>query len=174
LIKLFATFAFADETSLSFDPTIQPVPDDKGQFVITVRSHDERVRKFQTVRIIYLYGTEPLRGRGTRIFEAVELDENGNRHGANVVLKDIWIDDDRVWEGEILTSLFKEANSEDKELVEQYFLTTITHGDVWTEPNIRDDTANILMRGLKIDHKSLFKLQHMPVFQDNIRKNLDS
>jgi hypothetical protein len=79
------------------------------------------------------------------------------------VLKDIWIDDDRVREGEILASLLEEANSEDKELVKQYFLTAITHGDVWIGPNFRDETANGLMRGLEIHHNSSFELQHTPV-----------
>jgi hypothetical protein len=92
------------------------------------------------------------------------LDENGKPTGAHVVLKDTWIDDDRVREGEVLSSLLEGANSEDKELVKQYFLTTITHGDVWMGLGNRDDTANCLMRGLEIDHN----LQHTPVFQDTL------
>jgi hypothetical protein len=49
------------------------------------------------------------------------------------VLKDTWIDSDRTREGNILASLHAAANDEDKQLVEKHFLTTICHGDVWTE-----------------------------------------
>jgi hypothetical protein len=72
------------------------------------------------------------------------------------VLKDIWIDSDRTREGNILALLYAAANDKDRQLIEKHFLTTICHGDVWTELGILDDTANALMRGLKItaDHDS--------------------
>jgi len=77
------------------------------------------------------------------------------------VLKDIWVDSDRMREGNILALLHAAANDEDKQLLEKHFLTTICHGDVWTELDILDDTANALMRGLNITpgRDSLFKLQ---------------
>jgi hypothetical protein len=75
------------------------------------------------------------------------------------VLKDIWIDSDRTREGDILAQLQSEANTEDKKLVEKYFLTTLCHGDVWMAPNLPDDTKNGLMRGLKITTDSVFQLQ---------------
>ena len=80
------------------------------------------------------------------------------------MIKDIWIDSDRMREGNIVASLHAAANDEEKELVEKRFLTTICHGDVWIEPDTLDDTANALMRGLNIarDHDSLFKLQQKP------------
>jgi hypothetical protein len=78
-----------------------------------------------------------------------------------VVLKDFWVNSDRSREGNILASLhaLAAADDDDKHLVEKHFLTTICHGDVWTEPDILDDTANALMRGLNItpDHESLFQ-----------------
>jgi hypothetical protein len=76
-----------------------------------------------------------------------------------VVLKDTWIDSDLMREGNILALLHAEANDEDRQLVEKFFLTTVCHGDVWTELDLLDDTANALMRGLSIspDPDSLFK-----------------
>ena len=67
-------------------------------------------------------------------------------------------------EGNILASLYEEAEEEDKRLVEKHFLTTICHGDVWTEVDIVDDTANGLMHGFNIasGHDSHFKLQWAP------------
>jgi hypothetical protein len=85
------------------------------------------------------------------------------------VLKDIWIDSDRIREGNILALLHAEAEGQDKKLFEKHFLTTICHGDVWTEFDILDDTANALMRGLNItlDRDSLFKLQQKPFIPDH-------
>jgi len=77
------------------------------------------------------------------------------------VLKDIWVDSDRTREGNILALLHAAANDEDKQLLEKHFLTTICHGDVWTELDILDDTANTLMRGWNIatGRDSIFKLR---------------
>jgi hypothetical protein len=107
------------------------------------------------------YGAEPLLGRGTRVFEAFELDGNGK----HVVLKDMWIDSNLMREGNILESLREAADKDDNELLKKYFLTTVAHGDVWTERNILDDTANGLMRGLKIDWGRVFTLQRARVFR---------
>jgi Fungal protein kinase len=119
--------------------------------------------RFRTTKILSSYGAKSLRGRGTRIFEVVEIDGNGDPNGSPVVLKDTWVDSDRTREGNILTSLRESTSGEDRELFEKYFLTTICHGDVWTEFNLLDDTANALMCGLNLsDHDSLFKLQRKP------------
>jgi hypothetical protein len=89
------------------------------------------------------------------------LDGNGEPNGSLVVLKDSWIDSDRMREGDILTLLHAAADEEDKQLIEGHFLTTICHGDVRTDLNIVDDTATALMRGLKItkEHALLFQLE---------------
>ncbi|KAN0109363.1 hypothetical protein V8E52_009407 [Russula decolorans] len=171
LVKLFAAFAFADQTSLGFDPTIQPVTGGKGQFDITVHPHDDKQnpRKFRTMQSISLSGAEPLRGRGTRVFEAVEIDGNGNSTGSPVVIKDVWIDDDRNREGKIRALLDEDANDEDKQSAEEHFLTPICHGDVWVKINTPDDTTDALMRGLDVtrdpvlDRDWLFTLQQTPL-----------
>ncbi len=83
------------------------------------------------------------------------------------MLKDTWVDSDRMREGDILTSLHAAADEEDKELIEAHFLTTISHGDVWTESDIVDDTAMALMRGLNItkEHPLLFQLERKSIIQ---------
>jgi hypothetical protein len=48
------------------------------------------------VETISSYGADPLRGRGTCVFEAIEIDSDGGQKGSHVVLKDIWIDSDRM------------------------------------------------------------------------------
>ena len=146
--------------SLGFDPTMERVPGQPTQFNITVHpnQHQEKPRRFQTKRIISSSGAEPLRGRGTRVFEAVEIDEDGHEIGVNVVLKDIWIDKDRTREGIILAQLYDEAQGDDKALVRKYLLTTLCHGDVLLEGEVPDDTEESIMRGLKTTD-SMFSLR---------------
>jgi hypothetical protein len=76
------------------------------------------------------------------------------------VLKDIWIDSDRIREGAILDELYNDAGEEDKGLVRLYFLTIVCHGDVLlTEPDVVDDTKDGLMHGLNLHNTKLFLLQ---------------
>jgi hypothetical protein len=163
LIKLFAAFAFADQKSLGFDPTMEMCEDDQKQtqFIISVHPHDKKQqsRKFRTLRLISSYGAEPLRGRGTRVFKVIEIDQSECYKGLPVVLKDIWIDNDRTKEGFILEQLHLEADDEDKQLVERHFLNTVCHGYVWTDDATLDDTNNTLMRGLDLTTYKTFKLQ---------------
>ncbi|KAF9507779.1 hypothetical protein BS47DRAFT_1385014 [Hydnum rufescens UP504] len=159
LVELFAAFAFADKKSLGFDPTISRAPGDPTQFIITVHPHDnEEPRRFRTTQTISSFGVEPLRGRGTRVFEAIELDEHGKERGAPVVLKVVWIDHDRMREGTVLAHLYEEADEEDKKLVKRHFLATVCHGDVLVERAVVDDTLNLMCR-LDTAQDSVFKLQ---------------
>jgi hypothetical protein len=45
------------------------------------------------------------------------------------------------------------------QLVEKYFLTTLCHGDVWTESDDLDTTEIALMRGLDLTTGGRFRLQ---------------
>ena len=158
---LFAAFAFADKKSLGLDPTIYRVPGKPAQLIITVHPDNDKEtpKRFRTEKIISSYGAEPLRGRGTRVFEAIEIDEHGRDNGPAVVLKDIWIDHDRAREGTILAQLYDDADDEDKKLVRKYFLTTVCHGDVLMYPGVFDDTKKGLMRGLNTTADNVFVLQ---------------
>jgi hypothetical protein len=102
------------------------------------------VQRRMKIRFLSLYGAEPLRGRGTRVFEAAKWEIEWFNCGAQ----------GRKREGNILALLHATANDDDKQLVEKHFLTTICHGDVWTEFGILDDTANALMRELNITSDS--------------------
>ena len=170
MVQLFAAFAFADQKSLGFDPTIQPDIGNKGQFIFTIYpgKNKQNSRRFRTTQTLDSYGAEPIRGRGTRVFSAAEIDGNRESIGSGVVIKDMWIDSDRMREGDILALLFEEADDRDKELVKRHFLTPICHGDVWHET--LDDTANSLMRGLDIasDHAPLFQLQRKSYVQNSV------
>ncbi|KAF9508105.1 hypothetical protein BS47DRAFT_1366195 [Hydnum rufescens UP504] len=119
-------------------------PGDLTQFIIMVHPHDSnKLRRFHTRQIILLFGVEPLRGRGTHVFEAIRVDEGGKEKGDPVVLKDIWIDHDHLREGVILMQLYKEADEDDK-LMQRHFLAAICHGDVLMEPGVPDNTQDLM------------------------------
>ena len=146
---------------------MERVPDALSQFIITVHPDREREkpRRFRTKSVISLSGAEPLRGRGTRVFEAVEIDDQGCKKGSNVVLKDIWVDKDRMREGTILTQILNEAGAKGDECQRQvgkYFLTTICHGDVLLDPDVIDDTEQGLMRGLRTTDRT-FSLRNLMI-----------
>ena len=84
------------------------------------------------------------------------------------MLKDTWIDNDRIREGNVLASIDAAVDSDDRILFERNFLTRICDGDVWTDFDTLDDTAN-LMRGLNIDPNDipLFELQQMPISESD-------
>ena len=65
---------------------------------------DGTVRKYRTKRMISNIGADTLRGRGTRVWEAVELDGNDEEVevATTCVLKDSWVDVDRSRGGKIL------------------------------------------------------------------------
>ena len=142
------------------DPTIERVPGKPTELIITVQPDDYKKtpKRFRTTKVISAYGAEPLRGRGTRVFEAIEIDKDGRSKGSAVVLKDIWIDHDRTREGAILAQIHKDAGEKDKILVKKYFLTTMCHGDVLLEPGVVDDTKDCLMRGFEVNEANVFKL----------------
>jgi Fungal protein kinase len=147
---------------------MQRTSEDPTQFIITVHPHDNsKPRRFRTQKMISSIGAERLRGRGTRVFEAIEIDENGAEKGPVVVLKDTWIDHDRPREGDILAQLHDEANPEDKKLVEKHFLTTVCHGDVWTKSGVLDDTQRGLLHGFEPTPGSVFTLQQQYLLASN-------
>jgi Fungal protein kinase len=113
--------------------------------------HDqENPRRFQTKSLISSSGADPLQGRGTWVFEAIEIDKNDHEMGSDVVLKDSWIDKDCTREGTILDQLYNEAKGNDKTLVQKHFPTTICYGDVCLDVGVVDNTDESIMHGLKV------------------------
>lgn len=107
-------------------------------------------RNFQTTKILSDFSAAPIRGRATRVFEAYELDEKGEKTGGPVAIKDTWIDADRKLEGDILIAMKGDierlAPNDD---VENYFLSIQAHGVVRIQGR-QDDTLNLIMRGYTI------------------------
>lgn len=107
------------------------------QYDIIVRDQKTTTeRTFRTKRMISSIAADTLRGRGTRVWEVMELDSRGKEKGGSTcVLKDVWVDDNREREGNILEAIKKstEEKSDPKEWLnglKTLFLTTVVHGDV--------------------------------------------
>ena len=111
---------------------------------------------YRTTRIIFDYGADTLRGQGTRVFEARRLNDKGE-DGRPVVIKDVWLDDDREREDRILFQLFNEADDKDKELVKKYFLTVLACGDVIIGGKV-DHTRDLITCGKDIPIDCQFDL----------------
>jgi hypothetical protein len=185
MIRFVTSIAFANESELGWDPTIQRerIPEqvhsspggsssepereqvDATRYRITVHTrpagddgHERPAVEtvYRTTRIIFDYGADALRGRGTRVFEARRLEDNVEV-GELVVIKDVWVDDDREREDRILSQLFNDADDKDKELIRKYFLTVLACGDVIVGGKV-DHTRDLITRGRDIPRGHKFRL----------------
>ena len=94
---------YADEHDLGFDPTMTvytTLDDGSQQYDVVVRLADGAHQTYRTKRLLSNGGGVYLHGRGTRVWEAVRL-ENGMETGEIVALKDSWVDEYREREGAI-------------------------------------------------------------------------
>ncbi|KAF9503914.1 hypothetical protein BS47DRAFT_1401937 [Hydnum rufescens UP504] len=91
------------------------------------------------------------------VHSLLEVEDGGKETGGPVVLKDIWIDHDRMREDDILAQLYNDMDGEDKRLAKKHFLTPICHEDVLVAPDTADDTRDI-MRRLKTTEHGVFEL----------------
>lgn len=163
LIHFMLSIMFAQPHQLGFDPTITPAPAFAGnserQYDIQVRSKDGKVDVFRTEKILSNVGAEALRGRGTRVWRVRKL-VDGLPTGDGMVLKDSWIDDDRIREGDILAKMRASASDPiQKEIFETHFLHVECHGDVYIG-NHADHTGTLLRRGAQVpDDSALFSLE---------------
>ena len=152
VVDFFLRTMFAKRTQLGYDGTMTRLPalsslDQSVVYDIEVRDHSKTpvVKKYRTRRLISELGAIPLRGRGTRVWEVVELDTNDNPAGTRTwVLKDTWGDADRPLEGENLQKLRRKAAAINQgERFNTYFMSTSRYGHVYDDEgeNARPDTT---------------------------------
>ncbi|KIP12353.1 hypothetical protein PHLGIDRAFT_113828 [Phlebiopsis gigantea 11061_1 CR5-6] len=104
LVDFIFRIVYATEKQLGWDQSIKLVRlglnDNKPQYDITVTDDETMTTKtFRTKRMISNIGADSLRGRGTRVWEVVEVDAGGHeKDGKSCVLKDCWIKKILVWE----------------------------------------------------------------------------
>lgn len=139
---MFLAFTYASHENLGWDNTIKIRWDgDTPQYDITVQSfpaqgteddpdEDLRPRTFRTKELLSGVGAEHLRGRGTRVWAVNEL-VSGDVGAETFVLKDTWVDSDRIREGKITATILKSVqNAKVNALVKSALLSTEIHGDV--------------------------------------------
>ncbi|KAL6298384.1 hypothetical protein BKA93DRAFT_754223 [Sparassis latifolia] len=81
--------------TLGWDPTVTClVHGDKTSYDITDRAKNGEVVVFRTSDILSDSGALRLHGRGTRVYRARRLDEDGSEVGNDIVVKDILADND--------------------------------------------------------------------------------
>ena len=111
------------------------------QYDIVVRQDDDcSIVTYRTKRMISNIGADTLRGRGTRVWEVVELDDNGEERDSSTtcVLKDSWVDENMRREGEIHRHIRADAAAKGLESPENVamgacLLTVNTYGDVFID-----------------------------------------
>ncbi|KAI0084508.1 hypothetical protein BDY19DRAFT_1060215 [Irpex rosettiformis] len=170
LAHFFLSQMYAKAHELGYDPTIRPPPDIqlrvKNQWNITVHYTDdgegqviagsngkrscsrtrEREITFRTIDLLSSIGAEAVRSRGTRVW-AGQLLINGQIQpdSDNMVMKEYWVDSDRVREAEIWRRILEDAPTEkDREILKRHLLTPLYSGDVVVDGKL--DTTDYLRR----------------------------
>ena len=122
--------------------------DDKWNYEITIEGKDIHgnfvAKVYKTIDIISDMSSN-LRGRATRAYEAYDVENPGSR----VVIKDSWVNVNRLKEGDTLSEILDEASDEDKAM----FLTALVHGIV-TIDGREDLTHDLLMNGYMVSTDS--------------------
>ena len=125
---------YADESDLGFDPTMavhKTLEDGTQQYDIGVRLADGTCQTYRTKGLLANNGGAYLQGRGTRVWEAVQL-ENGHETDGVVALKDSWVDDYREREGSINACILRApASQEERAQLDETIIQVRAYGDVY-------------------------------------------
>ena len=124
---------YADESDLGFDSTMavhNTLEDGTQQYDIGVRLVDGTYQTYRTKGLLANNGGVYLQGRGTRVWEAVRL-ENGYETDGVVALKDSWVDDYREREGSINARILRGlASHEERAQLGETIIQVPAYGDV--------------------------------------------
>lgn len=152
---------FAPTSRLGYDLTITPSvlvgDEDNRLYDIKVRWIDEqqciRQNVYRTVEPIASVAAEAMRGRATRVWEGREVNKKGEVTGDVVVVKDCWLDEDRMCEGDILAAIQEAARTSsdptDEEVFHRHFLHVICHGAVYVDGS-KDSTFTLMRNSAEI------------------------
>lgn len=137
---------FADETALGWDPTIVQAPRMQTRRIqdtadpashaydITVHHVVDGVvtpAVYRTQELISSAATDGIYGRGTRVWKARRVGANGLTEGPVVVIKDYWVDSDRMREAVVVQTLRHDVKDE----------------PVWKQPLLEDHVPDIAEYG---------------------------
>lgn len=178
MVDFVLRVSFADLDALGWDLTVTLLePRGAGlpvQYDIVVRDQKMTTKRtFRTKRMISSIAADTLRGRGTRVWEVTEVDDKGKEKGnGTYVLKDVWVDDDRQREGDILQAIRDATKAKPKpkkwlELVDQFLLTTVEYGDVRVDDEV-DKTRHWAMPEIS----NMVKVKNEPKEHARVKNHL--
>lgn len=99
---------------------------------------------FRTTKLISSIGAEGVRSRGTRVWQAQQL-VAGKMQPTEMVMKDYWVDSNRVREADIWLKILMDApTARARTLLKRHLLTPLYSGDVMIDG--QEDTTHALRR----------------------------
>jgi len=123
---------------------------------MTVAPINNPIQKYRTVKILSEFSADAIRGRGTRVFEAYEINEDGQRvqGSKNVAIKDYWLDSSREAEPTILKKILEGAD----ESMKAKFLTVLAWGNISIDGNV--DSTDRITNDLKVGPRGYTDSDH--------------
>ena len=137
LIEVFVRFLFSSRVELGWDESMNRI----GPQVYEIRVKD---RLYTTTKKLCDISAEDIEGRATRVWEAESEDKT------RVVLKDVWLDESRRPEHELIKEVLeKEEDEELREHMTESFFTAVNFERVKIGDQ-EDTTKGTIMRGLRL------------------------
>ncbi|KAJ3780443.1 hypothetical protein GGU10DRAFT_380622 [Lentinula aff. detonsa] len=153
LVTVLLSFALSSAENMGWDPTItfsHRDSDNRGQYNIIV---NERV--YKTVTALSDYSADNPLGRATRVWKV--QDAQGN----TCVLKDLWLEHDRLEEHQIYENIIQdvensnsatpESKAKARKVVVDRLLTPLEHCRVKVSGIADDDTNLVILRGYDVN-----------------------
>ncbi|KAF9078836.1 hypothetical protein BDP27DRAFT_1441204 [Rhodocollybia butyracea] len=169
LIHLLLSFAFASPSKMGWDPTINFSHVDEGRRQYTIEVEG---KVYTTISIILDSSADSPFGRGTRIWKVKD------REGKIRVLKDLWLEWDRVPEHEILQRIIDDIKNLDDpeahdmaEIVRERTLTPLAFCKVAVDDAV-DDTKNVMMGGFDLAGQTVIDLVTAPTPASGSRQSV--
>lgn len=161
MVHFFLSQLYADQKDLGIDPTMTLVSVTENQkpvYDVMVHVSQTKTVVCRTTNLLDQESAAAFRGRGTRVWD-VNVTIDGVAHTG--VLKDFWVDSDRMREGEILEKIREtQVPENDRDDFDATFLHVLAHGDVLID-GVADDTRAVITRNARPPSDKRFNL-HMP------------
>ncbi|KAJ3851160.1 hypothetical protein EV368DRAFT_65983 [Lentinula lateritia] len=165
LVHLYIAFAFSSRVDFGWDPTISCISPEfiwqderkRRVYKIQVRDDEGHVQSFKTVRILADYAADSTISRATRVW-LVE-DEQGTQY----VLKDVWLDMDRLPEhiirAQMLTDVLEKCGADDHVTLQNHLLTPCICGKVFVNGVVDTTDDMIHNQPPRLSSNSVFTLK---------------
>ncbi|KAL0065225.1 hypothetical protein AAF712_007736 [Marasmius tenuissimus] len=177
LIRFILATSFASNEEMGYDLTVERVKNDAKVWVYDYEVADEDGKStwYRTVDCLWTHRSGRISGRGNRVWEVQELDENRNpamqkgKPKSTCVLKDYWVNCDAIRESAKRNEIIDRALAKNPGLqrrdIEKHFMT-ILH-DIYVKCHdgngaLVDDTSEVQLRGWLLPEEYSEFLLEMP------------